>query len=557
MTDLTDIMRRRLRHNLSRSVWLARLLRLPVSEGASSRPGLVMIQIDGLGQSQFEHALERGELPFLRRLIKRKNYRVHLHYSGLPATTPAVQGELFYGVKAAVPAFSFRDLDSQRIVRMYDPDIAAQVEERLESQSNRPLLENGSAYADNYTGGAAEPHFCPSSIGWGPALRAANPFVVLTFLLGNFYSFVRVAVLLGMEAVLALADFCRGMIRGQDFFKELKFIPSRVAVSILLRELCVIGGKIDVSRGLPIIHINFLGYDEQSHRRGPSSFFAHWTLKGIDDSIARLWRAAHRSPARQYDIWIYSDHGQAATRPYHQLMGYPLADAVNATFEKMSIMTSPDLFNNARGAETQRSRLLGGDKIQRLFAALNKKKPGKDEFHPSLASLGPVGHVYPPRMLSKEEQDFVGKELTQTHSIPVVLHLEASGVLRAWTADSEFTLPRDCPELFGAQHPFIDALGEDLVRLCEHCDAGHFVLLGWREGVAPLTFAEENGAHAGATPEETNGFALLPADAPLPEPEPAYLRAMDLRHAVQRHLAETEPVKAAPPGNDPGGKARI
>jgi hypothetical protein len=54
---------RRLRRNLSRSVWLARLLRLPVSEGASTRPGLILIQIDGLSQPQLERAQAGGEMP--------------------------------------------------------------------------------------------------------------------------------------------------------------------------------------------------------------------------------------------------------------------------------------------------------------------------------------------------------------------------------------------------------------------------------------------------------------------------------------------------------------
>src|SRR5690606_26319128 len=112
-----------------------------------------------------------------------------------------------------------------------------------------------------------------------------------------------IAGLFCLEIGLALRDFFRGQVKGHDFFNELKFVPTRVAISIVLRELCVIGGKIDLSRGMPIVHINFLGYDEQSHRRGPSSRFAHWTLKGIDDSIARLWRAAHRSEWRNYEVW--------------------------------------------------------------------------------------------------------------------------------------------------------------------------------------------------------------------------------------------------------------
>jgi len=267
-----------------------------------------MIQIDGLSQPQFEHALEHNRLPFLRRLIAREHYQVQAHYSGLPSTTPAVQAELFYGLKGAVPAFAFRDHESQQIVRMFQPDAAARIEALCANHDDEALLKNGSAYADIYTGGAAEPHFCSSAMGWGPALRGANPFVFLAFVLSNLYSFLGIAVLMFMELGLAAVDFIRGVAGGRDFAQELKFVPARVAISVLLRELCVIGGKMDISRGMPAIHINFLGYDEQSHRRGPNSLFAHWTLKGIDDAIARLWRVANHSAWRHYEVWIYSDH---------------------------------------------------------------------------------------------------------------------------------------------------------------------------------------------------------------------------------------------------------
>jgi endonuclease/exonuclease/phosphatase family metal-dependent hydrolase len=517
---------------------LSRLLQLPVSEGSPTRPGIILIQIDGLSQPQLEHALGRRELPFLKRLIRREHYRVHAHYSGLPSTTPAVQAELFYGVRGAVPAFSFRDHETGRIVRMYEPDVAARVEARY-ADNDMALLKGGSAYSDNFTGGAEESHFCPSSMGWGPALRSANPLVLLTFLLINLYSFLRIGALLLLELGLAVVDSVRGLAHGQNFFKEMKFIPTRVAISILLRELCVIGGKIDISRGLPIIHINFLGYDEQSHRRGPRSLFAHWTLKGIDDAIARLWRAATHSPWRHYEVWIYSDHGQTRVKAYHEARGYSLEEAVIASFDKLS--SAPiSVLNKDRGSiQTQRVRLLGGNNIQRLFAVLGINGEESDEPHAKIAALGPVGHVYSPRKLDDGERDFVASELACAHRVPVVLRVEGPGLLRARTEDGEFHLPRDCAALFGPRHPFLDSIGEDLVRLCEHPDAGDFVLLGWRDGMRPLTFATENGAHAGLSPDETNGFALLPGDAPLAAREHEYLRPTDLRNAALQHLGRS------------------
>ena len=62
---------------------------------------------DGLSRAQFERALGNRRMPFLRRLMAREGYQVETLYSGLPSSTPGVQGELFYGVKTAVPAFAF------------------------------------------------------------------------------------------------------------------------------------------------------------------------------------------------------------------------------------------------------------------------------------------------------------------------------------------------------------------------------------------------------------------------------------------------------------------
>ncbi|WP_215398904.1 endonuclease/exonuclease/phosphatase family protein [Rheinheimera oceanensis] len=544
------------RRSLSRSHWLAKLLQLPVSTGSGVRPGLLMLQVDGLSQPELQRALERGEMPFLRRLLKKEHYTLHAHYSGLPATTPAVQAELFYGIKTAVPAFSFCDHCSGNSVKMLQPDTAAQVEDALTKKSAAALLKDGSAYSNIYTGGATESHFCASALGWGPALRSANPLVLMVLIITNLYSVLRIIGLFFLELGLALADFFRGLIKGHDFFSELKFVPTRVAISIVLRELCVIGGKIDLSRGMPVVHINFLGYDEQSHRRGPSSLFAHWTLKGIDDSIARLWRAANRSKWRKYEVWIYSDHGQAKVRPYHQLRGYSLEQAVDQSFARLHPQPVRPSVRKADSIQTQRVRLLGGNKVQRLLAVhgshTNVARPKATESATEnvaeatiqVTALGPVGHIYFPVPLTEQDSRFVATALTKEHKVPLVLQLEAPDRLRATTDDGDFYLPQDSARLFGAEHPFLDSLSDDLLRLCQHADAGDLVVMGWRKGVTAQSFADENGAHAGATPEETNGFALLPADTSLVSGNNSYLRPCDLYHAALHYLGRSQQPQA-------------
>ena len=532
---------RRVRRGFSRSEWLARVLRLPPSRDTETAPGLVMIQIDGLSERELERALERGEMPFLRWLIQREHYRLHRQYAGVPATTAAVQGELFYGVKGAVPGFSFMERASGRLVRMIEPAAAARVERALVTNGGEPLLQGGSCYVDNYTGGAAEAHFCPSATGWGPALRAANPLAVAFLIVSNAYSFLRVAVLLVLELALALHDFVRGLIAGQDVLQELKFVPTRVVIAILLRELATIGAKLDVARGLPIIHLNFLGYDEQAHRRGPSSLFAHWTLKGIDDAIARIWRAAHRSARRHYDVWIYSDHGQEHTLPYDKVHGRSFAEAVAEVFVRHEGQPVRCWSSGRRGVQLQRVRQFGGKWVQRLFPVNSLRQEEPDGPGLSVAALGPVALIYYERELAAEERNLLAQALVQQAKAPLVLIKGEPGRARAWTEDGEFALPEDAARILGADHPFLEEAAQDLIALCHQPDAGDFIACGWRAGSQAYSFAIENGAHGGAGPDETRAFALLPRDIPLPSNGRDYLRPDDLRRAALQFLDRSEP----------------
>ena len=73
------------RRQFTQSEWAIRLLSLPRYKGVSSNHGLVVIQIDGLSRKQFEHACEKGRMPFLKKLRGEDYYRLHSFYSGLPS----------------------------------------------------------------------------------------------------------------------------------------------------------------------------------------------------------------------------------------------------------------------------------------------------------------------------------------------------------------------------------------------------------------------------------------------------------------------------------------
>src|SRR6478752_7494658 len=238
--------------------------------------------------------------------MRREGYKMHNFYPGVPSTTAAVQAELFYGVRAAVPAFSFYDRLKREHGVMCSPDWAKNAEAACAAQATG-LLEGGSSWSNIYTGGATqeESHFCAASIGFADMWRTGKIGNIFMFMVLHPLHTLIIAALMLLETVIAVWDLFLGLCRGEKLKPELMMFVSRLFVAIGLRELITIGAAVDLARGLPIIHLNFVAYDEHAHRRGPGSAFAHWSLLGIDRCIRALTHAAEAAHGRDYAVWIF------------------------------------------------------------------------------------------------------------------------------------------------------------------------------------------------------------------------------------------------------------
>lgn len=540
---------RQARRALSRDEWSWRLLRLSRSGPSDGKRGLLLIQIDGLSRVQLDKALQRGRLPFLRSLLRREGYVSHALYSGLPSTTPAAQGELFYGRPCCVPAFAYKAKSDGRVMTLLNAESADRVESSLAEESDAPLLAGGSAYSNIYTGGAAEPHFCASRLSPKAVLRHSNPLALAVVLLWNLPSVLRLLSLLIMETALAFYDAARGSLQRGEFAHEFKFILSRVLVCVGLREVVTAMASMDLMRGLPVVQLNFAGYDEQAHRRGPSSAFAHFSLRGIDRCIRRLYQASHRSHHRDYEVWIYSDHGQESTLPYLRETGRTLQEAVTAALSPAVAAI------RAKAERVVRSQDPLGARWERSLSRERhlQETAGGVQDEPLVLAYGPVGHIYLNSPCLPELRSRMAATLQKQAAIPIVLHRLPEGRAQAVTADGFFTLPEDAARVLGPRHPFLETCAADLAALCHHEDAGDFVALGWRPQGKPLTFAWENGAHGGPGNEETHAFALLPAGV-----KPLFAEAIGspslrpFRHADLRRLALRVRHRAALAGKVPG-----
>ena len=515
---------------IDRTEWAVRLFRLSRTKGHETVRGLIMIQIDGLSRGELERALAKNSMPFISRLLKNERYTLHSHYSGLPSNTPAVQGELFYGVKGCVPAFSFLDRQTGRVFRMYDRPAASEVEARLK-EKGKPLIEGGSSYSNIFTGGAAEAHYCASDPGFGGLLWAITPFRFPLLILLHMDVLVRLGILMVFEFILAVRDCLMGVLRGKRLMEELPFIFSRLGPVILLRELVVLGAQMDAARGLPVVHLNLIGYDDHAHRRGPRSAFSRWPLAGIDSSIERVWRVAKRSTRRDYEVWVYSDHGQALVTPYADVAGMSLLEAVKKGCEAVMSSSAFDAFGEYEYRYWPQRGALGKRPARNPPPAASSK-PSAEDAQVRVAAMGPLGHVYLQAVPDRAPVDKLAQYLVQEAHVPLVMAPSGPGQARAWTKEGCFELPEDAARIVGKDHPFYTDIVYDLIALAHHPDAGALILFGWCVGSRALSFPGEHGAHAGFSVGETHGFALLPVDAPLSPGAQPYLRPTDIREAA-------------------------
>ncbi|MEE4359724.1 MAG: endonuclease/exonuclease/phosphatase family protein [Desulfococcaceae bacterium] len=543
---------------LSRNEWFARMLELPRCEGSGSEPGLVMIQIDGLSHTQFQRALSRKKLPFIRKLLSRQRFTQKPFYSGMPSATPGVQAELFYGVKTAVPAFEFMDRKSGTRHAMFYPASANAVARQLQQQG-RALLQGGSSYSNIFSGGAQTARYCAESMNLQSLLKSVNPLKLIFILLFHTGKLFRIIAFALLELLLAVYDFFNGVFGGKDILKELKFIPTRLFVCVILREMVRFRVKTDLARGVPIISANFFAYDEQAHRRGPESAFAHWTLKGIDETLKDICRTAMRSECRDYRLLIYSDHGQEPVKSYSKFFDRSVRQTVRELYDK---------YNHSHHRKNRENNDHSPEDIYRRAANLLFGKqfisgPRREELSDlhthqtdqiEITTMGPLGHIYlPSTFFSRTEssgtpdrEETSGSHSDRLEAFADILHKEAgiplvlfnkNGKIQAINDSGSFELQKNREGILGKSHPFVKETAADLENLCFHPNAGDIVISGWTPGGPPLSFNTENGAHGGPGTEETRGFVILP---PCIGSHHSYLRPLDLRNLIFRYMEKKE-----------------
>jgi hypothetical protein len=512
-----------IQHGLDR---LIRRLRLGPPPARSGRR-LLIVQIDGLSRAVLEQALAQGHAPFLRQLLERR-WRLHPMSVGMPTSTPAFQMAAMYGVQPDIPGFHYHD--KRRGDDVYFPRAgdAAWVES-TQAAGRQGIVQGGSTYGCVFTGGALNNLFSfamlkrPSGDG---LLRIVSAFVLLAWVL------VKCVARTMIEVTRALLRFVADPIGESG--RGWKWLLLKVGVSIWIRQLFTLAVSRDLYAGAPAIYVNYLDYDVFAHAYGPSHRRAMSALRRVDRSIRQLARVLRRVPEHGYDLYVLSDHGQAASTPYQQLNdGHKLErqlfeDFLLPAHQHEVGLACGDARSWAAGISTYRRRHAPG--IWQRFVnyleidfpwLLGEIRQAREQHGVRLVVAGPNAFVYfvdtdvPLSIEAIDERaPTLADDISRGKAIGFVLARSADGPLCIWRG-KRYRLTADEPGPFAGREDLTVVLA-GIGDLMAMPSAGDLVIYGNQSPEGNVSFIPELGAHAGPAAEELHTFILSPPGARLP-----------------------------------------
>jgi Type I phosphodiesterase / nucleotide pyrophosphatase len=491
---------------------------------------LLIVQIDGLSRSVLDLALARGHVPFLAQLVRRRGHRLEPMCVGMPTSTAAFQMAAMYGVRPDIPGFHYHDKRRRDDVYFPRGGDAAWVEE-TQAAGRRGIVHGGSTYGCVFTGGAVNNVFNFSTLkrpsGAG-VLRAVSAFLVLGWVLikGLVLSLIEIA-----RALLRLiADPVGESARGW------KWLLLKVGVSIWLRELFTLAVSRDLYAGVPAIYVNYLDYDVFAHSYGPSHRRALRALRRVDRSIRKLARILRRVPEHGYDLYVLSDHGQAATTPYQRLhAGSKLErrlfeDFLIPAHQHEVALAPPSGRPWTRGLTAYRRR--GAPGMWQRFVnyleadfpwLLGEIKQARQRDGVRVVVAGPNAFVY---FLDTDEPVSIEAidaraptlvdDVSRARGIGFLLARSGRGPLCIWRG-KRYQLADGEPGPFAGRDDLafvFDGIRDLMAMRC----AGDLVIYGNDSPDGNVSYIRELGAHAGPAPEELHTFIVSPPGANLPSP---------------------------------------
>jgi uncharacterized membrane protein YvlD (DUF360 family) len=295
-------------------------------------PGIIFLEIDGLGLPVLQRAMRDGTTPILASWLERGTHRLTEWETDLSSQTGASQAGILLGANDDIPAFRWVEKETGAVVACSSPGDCADMERRL--RTGHGLLTGDGASRGNLFSGEADAMIL--TVSRMAAEKRANPGY--RAFLANGFNVARLLVLfvweIALEVVNALQQRRRKVWpRGR---RGGRYPLIRATVCVAIRDLIVFGVLTDMMSGRPAVYATFSSYDEVAHHSGLERRDTLEALRKLDQQFGRIERARGFAP-RPYHLVVLSDHGQTQGATFKQRNGYDLNELVDRSVDRAAV----------------------------------------------------------------------------------------------------------------------------------------------------------------------------------------------------------------------------
>ena len=330
-------------------LFFRRAARRHVAAASSDIPGVLFLQIDGLGFATAQRAVRDGTMPTLAAWLREGSHELTSWHTDWSSQTGASVCGILHGSNHDVLGFRWYEKDRDKVVAVSHPEDAALVESR-HSDGNGLLAGDGAGRGNLFTGDARHVSLTMSSlalvvprgsrrdrrgrdrVGAGYYAYFANPVNALRTLVASLVDVGRELAAAGRQR---RADVRPRIDRGG------LYPLARPGTTVIARDVVVAALIEDMLAGRPVAYADFLGYDEVAHHSGIERFDTLAVLRSIDQQIGRLWRATQLAP-RPYHLVCLSDHGQTQGWAFANRFGETVEQLVGRLCSPSPVIRSPD-----------------------------------------------------------------------------------------------------------------------------------------------------------------------------------------------------------------------
>ncbi len=351
----------------------------------SDEPGVILFEIDGLGEGVLREALRSGHAPTIERWLSRGSHRILGWECDLSSQTGASQAGLLLGSNWDMPAFRWYEKESGRTMVSNHPRDAAEIERRRCSGEGL-LAGAGTSRGNMFSGEAPRCTATMSVIRDRSRSKAGDLFAYFS----DPYGFNRTLALSIADILSERRAARRQRASGAEHVERGGLYPLiRATIAVIMRDLVTALLLADVVEGVPVSYATFVGYDEVAHHSGIREPDAFDVLARHDRQLARLERATAQAP-RPYHLVVLSDHGQTQGAPFRQRYGQTLEQVVEHALERGEVF-APAAVDEAWGdvgavlADASQEPSIGGRALAR--ATRSRSVDGTVALGPNRAAL--------------------------------------------------------------------------------------------------------------------------------------------------------------------------